>query len=223
MEELIIKVCGITTATQAEEVSAAGATWIGLNFWPPSSRYLPPGKMGEVSAAIPGNITRVGVFVDAAPQTILRCIEECDLNLVQLHGSESPEDLVRYAVPAFKAIPVETEADLAAIERYLLSDEHTFLLDAKHPDLPGGTGQKVASHLSLKACRLGNCIVAGGLNPKNVERIVRELRPFGVDVASGVESSPGVKDIEAVRQFVLAARRGHQMTNLRPKAEQEKL
>ena len=215
MSNLIIKVCGITLPEQAHDIAQAGADWIGLNFWPKSSRYLELDQAREVAAAIPGPVKRVGVFVDADPETIVERITSCELDFIQLHGAESPEELSRYPVPAFKALPVDNREDLQQVAPYLTNGNTTFLLDAKHPVLPGGTGQQVATYLSKEACRMGNCIVAGGLHPGNVEQLVLEAVPFGVDVASGVESAPGIKDIQAVCDFVNAARRGHKSAKLR--------
>lgn len=212
---LVIKVCGVTIPSQVTEIVDAGATWIGLNFWPQSSRYLSPSAAIEVANSIPSHVIKVGVFVDASPSTIQQRIEDCGLHKVQLHGGEPREALSTYSVPGFKAIKAETIDDLEAVSQFVSKASPLFLLDAKHPTLPGGTGLRVEPRVAIRAATMGQCLLAGGLHPGNVEEVVRQARPYGVDVASGVESSPGIKCIASVQEFVIAAHQGFQTEDLR--------
>ena len=212
---LIIKVCGVTVPGQVTEIVEAGASWIGLNFWPQSSRYLSPRAAMEVAKEIPDHIVKVGVFVDAPPEVIQARIEDCGLQKVQLHGNEPVTELDAYSVPAFKAIKAATLDDLNEVHQYISQDAPLFLVDAKHPSLPGGTGLQVDESVAHAAARMGKCLLAGGLNPQNVGQAVCWARPFGVDVASGVETAPGIKSIEAVHAFTQAAMQAFQTEDLR--------
>ena len=164
---LIIKVCGVTEPEQISEIVEAGASWIGLNFWPHSSRYLRPKAAIEVAKRIPDHITKVGVFVDAPPEVIQARVDDCGLHKVQLHGSEPPTALNAYSVPAFKAIKAATLEDLEEVHRYISEDAPLFLVDAKHPTLPGGTGLQVHEEVARSAAQLGQCLLAGGLRVGN--------------------------------------------------------
>ncbi|HEX4000509.1 MAG TPA: phosphoribosylanthranilate isomerase [Pirellulales bacterium] len=214
-----IKICGVTTAADARGAAHAGADAIGLNFYPGSRRYLPPAAAKEVAAAIPQGVRKVGVFVNAEPDFVCREADRLRLDLIQLAGDETPEYLSklggRPVMQAFR--PRLDHADaLRTIVRFveaaarLTCAPKLTLIDAHRPGEYGGTGEAVNwtllsrlwNELDGAAPRL---VLAGGLSPENVADAIAAVRPAAVDVASGVESSPGVKDSEQVRRFVAAA------------------
>lgn len=198
-----VKVCGVTTPTDAVAAVDAGADFLGLNFHPPSPRFLSPERAAEIVAAVAGRATLVGVFVDrpAAEVTALR--ERLGLDLVQLHGDETPDAVRELAPWAIKAIRVDgavTAADVAGWESFW-----GLLVDARHPELYGGSGRRwaVASLAELRGAGVlpRRVLVAGGVEPENVAATVRAARPWGVDVCSGVESAPGRKDLRRLRRL----------------------
>jgi len=144
----------------------------------------------------------VGVFVDEEPDRVREAIQICDLDYAQLHGEEPPAYVVALGRRAIKALRVRSAADVERLGDYQAA---AYLLDAYHPTKPGGTGQAWDWGLAATAKRYGPIILAGGLTPDNVAQAVRQVRPWAVDVSSGVESAPGRKDIVKMRQFVAAA------------------
>jgi phosphoribosylanthranilate isomerase len=210
-----IKICGVTNVRDAALVAQAGADAMGLNFYPPSPRYVDPARASTLLAALPEGVTRVGVFVNAAVDDVLGIARELELDAVQLHGDESPEYLARVrsllVVRAFRC----PDAALGPVAQYLdrcdqlhrLPD--AVLLDAYHPGQYGGTGitldwQRLArSKDELLGLPL---ILAGGLDADNVVEAIETVRPDAVDTASGVEASAGQKDPLRLRTFVAAAR-----------------
>jgi phosphoribosylanthranilate isomerase len=202
-----VKICGVTRVEDARLAWAAGADALGLNFYPRSPRYV----TAEVAAALartrPALGSVVGVFVNEAPETIRTLVRECGLTAVQLHGDEPPEACSGYGVPVIKALRVRGPEDVERARGYVgVGDVAALLLDGAAPGYGGGG---VGFDWSLVA-RLADAgvpvLVAGGLHPGNVQEAVRATRPYGVDVASGVEASPGIKDADAVRAFVRAVR-----------------
>lgn len=203
MSQVVVKICGVTRPEDAEAAVAAGADWIGLNFWPRSRRHVTVERALEIVAAIPGDVKRVGVFVNAAAPHVGDVAARVGLDLVQMHGDEDPLYCRGLGRPYVRALRVSSEGDLRAIEAY---DTDLFLLDAPSEGY-GGSGKVFDWSLVAAARAPGRRIlVAGGLTPENVARAVRQVRPFGVDVAGGVEAAPGVKDRDMLRRFVEAAR-----------------
>lgn len=203
MGAVIVKICGVTRPEDAELAVAAGADWIGLNFWPRSRRYVTVAQALEIAAAIPGDVRKVGVFVNAAAPALLEIAARIGLDLVQLHGDEDPEYCRALRRPHIRALRVADERDLAALEQI---DSDLVLLDTASPGY-GGSGRVFDWSLARTAKSSGKKIlIAGGLTPDNVAQAVREVRPFGVDVAGGVESAPGVKDPDKLRRFFYAAK-----------------
>lgn len=201
---VIVKICGVTRPEDAEVAAALGADWIGLNFWPRSRRYLDPATAARVAAAIPGEVKRVGVFVNFTARRVEEIVRQLGLHLVQFHGDEDPEYVRGFAGRCVRALRLGDPTDLLAIESFDGAD--TVLLDAPS-DGYGGSGKLLDWSLARQAKRFGKrVILAGGLDPENVGQAVAEVRPFGVDVASGVESSPGVKDEDKMRRFIEAAK-----------------
>ena len=186
---------------------AAGADALGLNFYPRSPRYVTPETAAALARTRPALGSLVGVFVNESPDVIRARVRDCGLTAVQLHGDEPPEACAGYGVPVIKALRVRGPEDVEKARAYVgAGDVATLLLDGAAPGYGGGG---VGFDWSLVA-RLADAgvpvLVAGGLNPDNVREAVRATRPYGVDVASGVEVSPGVKDADAVRAFVRAVK-----------------
>jgi phosphoribosylanthranilate isomerase len=187
-----IKVCGVTRREDALLLSEAGVDAVGLNFVPGSPRCLTPGKAAAVVEGLPPFLLRVGVFADADPAFVRATSEACGLDWAQLHGRETPSECARIPVGWFKAHRVESGFDP---EEVLAYGRPFFLLDGP------GSGKSFDWGLAAQASRHGSVILAGGLTPDNVGEAIRVARPFAVDVSSGVESSPGVKDAARLRLF----------------------
>jgi phosphoribosylanthranilate isomerase len=201
-----VKICGLTSLEDALIAAEAGADLLGFIFYPPSPRYVTPGRARDIIGALrrAGCTARtVGVFVDEELARVREAVAYCGLDYAQLHGEEPPAYVAALGERAIKAVRVRSEADVARLEAYRAA---TYLLDAYHPTMPGGTGLTWDWELALTAKRFGPIILAGGLTPDNVAEAVRRVRPYGVDVSSGVESRPGCKDGAKVRQFVAAAK-----------------
>jgi phosphoribosylanthranilate isomerase len=210
-----IKICGIRTLEEALAVIDAGADILGFNFYPQSPRYIKPGDcmrlVVHLEAALReemARITLVGVFVNAEPYYIHAVFRDCHLDNIQLSGDEPPEALEALGERAFKVLRPTTEEELFdAVNRYpRRTMAPAWLIDTYHPGLYGGTGQVVDWNLARKLAEQAPIILAGGLRADNVALALRQVRPWGVDVASGVESAPGVKDREKVAEFCQAVR-----------------
>ncbi len=206
-----IKICGITTAATLDAAIAARADYVGLTFVPPSPRYLKPSAAAELAARTGGRIGKVGLFVDASDAAIAEAVAAAGLDALQLHGSETPQRAAelrsRYAVPVWKVISVASAADIARADAYAgVAD--LILFDAKTPKgaLPGGMGL-VFDWALLNAYRGAlPWGLAGGLTAENVAGAVRVTGAPLVDTSSGVESAPGVKDVDKIAAFCKAAR-----------------
>jgi phosphoribosylanthranilate isomerase len=199
-----VKICGITTVEDARVAVAAGADALGFVFYPPSPRYVTPEQARRIIRTLPPFITTVGLFVDVPAETVHEIAGRCGLDRVQLHGQETPEFCRRIAPPVIKAFRIKNASSLAHLPEYEVS---AFLLDAYvEGALPGGTGASFAWELAAQAKPYGPVILAGGLTPENVAAAVVRIRPYGVDVSSGVEQSPGVKDPIKMRHFIACAK-----------------
>lgn len=202
-----VKVCGVTRLEDARGAWEAGADALGLNFYARSPRCVDVATAAALARTRPPLGAVVGVFVNASPDDIRAKVRECGLTAVQLHGDESPEACSGYGVPVIKALRVQGPDDVARARTYLgVGDVAGLLLDGAAPGYGGGG---VGFDWSLVAGLSGHgvpVLVAGGLKPSNVAEAVRATRPYGVDVASGVELAPGIKDMDAVRAFVRAAK-----------------
>lgn len=199
------KVCGITNPGDARVAVDAGADAIGLIF-AESPRKVSLEEARKVSIALPENILKVGVFVDAEPDEVLQIAREVGLNLAQLHGDETPETLaaIRNAgLPVMKALRVRNTEALGALERY---EADLFMLDAWSARARGGTGETFDWGLAKSVKGRGNIVVSGGLTPENVRVAVEFFEPYGVDASSSLEERPGKKSGERVRRFVRAAK-----------------
>jgi phosphoribosylanthranilate isomerase len=198
-----VKICGVTSLQDVELCVAAGVDAIGLNFAPGSPRCLTLAAAVPLAQAIPANVLSVGVFVDADLAQLTEYKRVLSLRCLQLHGDEPPELLARFLPHAYKALRVRGADVLAEAARY--AGEHV-LLDAYVPGAHGGTGARFDWKLARDLGQLRKVTLAGGLTPDNVAEAIAVAQPFCVDVASGVELSPGRKDPERVRAFVRAAK-----------------
>ncbi len=199
---LKVKICGITRLEDALLAARLGADALGFNLWPRSKRCVTAEAARELVRRLPPLVTPVGVFVDPTRDEVLRAIDVARLQVVQLHGDEPPELCASLPVPVVKAIRVKDAHSLAAMASYEVAG---FLLDSATPGY-GGSGQAFDWGLAAEAAQIAPVFLAGGLGPENVAEAVRIARPWGVDVASGVESAPGVKDPEKLRRFIDAAK-----------------
>ncbi len=197
-----VKICGITRLEDALAAARAGADALGFNFWPRSKRYLDPRAAGEIIAHLPPFIAAVGVFVDPTREEALRAAALSGVHWLQLHGDEPPELCASLTLPVIKGIRVHDRASLDALAEY---DVAGFLLDTDTPGY-GGSGTTFDWTLAAEGARRAPIVLAGGLTPENVADAVRQVRPWAVDVASGVESAPGVKDHEKTARFIREAK-----------------
>lgn len=199
-----VKICGITSVEDAQAAVAAGADALGLVFYPPSPRYVTPEHARHIIRTLPPFVTTVGLFVDVPAAMVHDIASRCGLDRVQLHGRETPEFCRLIVPPVIKAFRIQSASSLAHLPSYQVS---AFLLDAYvEGALPGGTGASFAWELAAQAKPYGPVILAGGLTPENVAAAIVQIRPYGVDVSTGVEQSPGVKDHAKMRRFIARAK-----------------
>jgi phosphoribosylanthranilate isomerase len=201
-----LKICGVTLASDADQLVALNVPALGANFWPKSKRYLAPENAAWLKP-LAGKILRVGVFVNEAPENAIRLYEEGFIDLVQLHGDEQPEDAAAYReanVPFIKAIGVHTKADLSHAAEF---GARGILLDTHAPGIYGGTGEAFDWTISQKFIEQHPTlpvILAGGIVPENASLAAHTVAPSAIDVASGAELSPGVKDFQKVAALLAA-------------------
>ena len=199
-----VKICGTTSLKDAFLAVESGADAIGFIFYKMSPRNISQKEAKEIILQLPPFIETVGVFVNETSDKINRIAEQCKLNSIQLHGEESPALCRRVKRKVIKAFRVKNADSLKSIASYKVSG---FLLDSYNDGSKGGTGQVFDWNLALRVKRQGPVILAGGLNPYNVFTAIHRVKPYGVDVCSGVENSPGIKDHEKVRAFIKSVRR----------------
>jgi phosphoribosylanthranilate isomerase len=199
-----VKICGITRIEDAIAAAQAGADAIGFVFDLKSPRHVHPDQALKITRALPPFITTVGLFVNPAPDTVEGVLGHVPLDLIQFHGNEKPEQCRRYHRSYIKAIHMKPDVDLREMAR-LYGDATGLLLDTYIADVAGGSGQ--AFDWNRIPQDLGKpVILAGGLTPQNVAEAVRKVRPFAVDVSSGVEQSKGIKDAGKIANFIEAVR-----------------
>jgi phosphoribosylanthranilate isomerase len=194
-----VKFCGITRADDAWHAAMLGADAIGLVFYPPSPRAVTLEQAQAICRGLPPFVSRVGLFVDADPGRIEEAVAKVPLDTVQFHGEESPEVCARCPVPVIKALRVAGDSDLPALFG-AYDAAAAILLDSYHRQLRGGTGETF-DWSQIPQARPRPLILAGGLTPDNVAAAVQTVRPYGVDVSSGVEYAPGQKDHEKMTEF----------------------
>ena len=203
-----VQICGLTRADPALAIAQMGPAALGLNFWPQSKRYIAPASAAEWAPALRSLTTLVAVLVNAPPALPTELIERQIVDVFQLHGDETPDDCERMMslnLPVIKALQVRDRASLAQIGDYPCE---TILLDSYNPGLYGGEGKSFPWELAAEAQQRfpeKRFLLAGGLTPENVAEAISQVHPCGVDVASGVESAPGIKDLDMVRRFIAAA------------------
>ena len=205
---LRIKICGITREEDAWAAIEAGADALGFVFVPGTPRFIEPGRAAAITRSLPPFVSRVGLFVNADPEHIRATVAEARLDTVQLHGDEPPEVGLSLLGPVrvIQAFRVQGPETLQQLPDFRKSAD-AWLLDAYVPGTAGGTGARFDWNLAVQARELGHpLILAGGLKPENIAEAVRQVRPFAVDVSSGVESSPGQKDAEKIRELIRSAR-----------------
>ncbi len=194
-----IKICGIRRLEHALVAVDAGAAAIGLNFWRPGRRYVAPETARVIARALPPFVARVGVFVDEDASTISRIADLVGLDMLQLHGDESPEFCRQFTLPVIKGVKVRGPESLQGLDRYRVA---AFLLDTHVPGEAGGTGQRFDWALAVPVKKAGPVILSGGLTDDNVAEAIRAAEPYAVDVASGVETG-GEKDPDKIRAFIV--------------------
>ena len=208
-----VKICGLRSVADVQAVAAAGAAFFGLNFFPPSPRYVSLSLARDLALAAPVGLAKVALTVDADDAVLDALVEAMPLDMLQLHGHETPDRVAavraRYGLPVMKVLGVRDEGDLADLMDFsTVADQ--IMIDAKAPKgavLPGGNGVPFDWRLVAGRRWLRPWMLAGGLTPDNVAEAVRLTGVQQVDVSSGVESAPGVKDYAKVAAFVTAARR----------------
>ncbi len=198
-----VKVCGITRPEDALLAIRLGASALGFNFYSASPRYIAPSAARVIIRQLPPFVMAVGVFANESEMPrIVETARDAGVSAIQLHGPRFPGSIAQAdGLPVIRAVAV---ADSFKAEMLAGLEARAFLLDAYHPNLSGGTGKSFNWDLARDAGRYGTIILAGGLNPENVGDAIRQVRPFAVDVASGVESAPGRKDPELLRAFFAA-------------------
>jgi phosphoribosylanthranilate isomerase len=198
-----VKICGITRHEDARHAIACGADALGLVFYDQSPRCVTLAQAREIVAGLPPFVSLVGLFVNAEADFIRQTVESCGLDVVQLHGDEPPEACHHGRLKVIKALRVQNRQSLENLAAYQVS---AILLDAWSPDRYGGSGECFDWQLAAEVAHARSLILAGGLTPENVGEAVQTVRPYAVDVSSGVESSPGIKDPEKVAAFIARAR-----------------
>lgn len=205
--DIKVKVCGITNAADALAAVEAGADALGFIFYEKSPRYVVPAVAANIIAELPPLVTPVGVFVNEGLATVRSIMDTCGLAMAQLHGDENVSYCRELARPAMKALRLRDRGSLLALAEYQgRGGVRGFVLDAFSELSYGGTGQITDWGLAAEVAKSTPLLLAGGLTPDNVTEAIRTVRPYGVDVSSGVESAPGKKDHAKMRAFVDAVR-----------------
>ena len=202
MTPVRVKICGITRLEDALLAARLGADALGFNFWPRSKRFIDPGAARAIVDRLPPFVATVGLFVNQAPAEVVATATRSGVAAVQLHGDEPWEDVNALPMPALKALRVAGPESLAEMDRYRV---RAFVLDAPSAGF-GGSGATFDWALAREAAERATVILAGGLTPENVRDAIRAVQPYAVDVASGVESSPGVKDTAKLARFIARAK-----------------
>jgi phosphoribosylanthranilate isomerase len=198
-----IKICGITDLDDARRCVAAGADALGFIFVEGTPRYVTPDAAARIVAALPPFVTPVGVFWNHAAGHVKAVAEQCGLGALQFHGDEAPEDLLEFRLPVIKTIKVSGPADLDGMAGFRVA---AFLLDSPARWSEGAARPVIPWDVAAEMARRHVVLLSGGLTPDNVAEAVRRVRPYGVDVNSGVEARPGRKDPARVARFVREAR-----------------
>lgn len=199
-----VKICGITNLEDAIAAADAGADALGFIFYKESPRYIEPVDAGKIIKRLPPFVKSVGVFVNEDESSIRRIIEIAWIEILQLHGDEPPGFCTIFHQPVIKAIRIKDRESISLLREYNVP---AFLLDSYSESGYGGTGKGFDLAIAIEAKRYGRIILSGGLTPVNVGDAVKRVRPYAVDVCSGVEASAGKKDHEKVRLFITRAKK----------------
>ena len=194
-----VKICGITRAVDARLAAELGATWIGFVFWPGSPRCVTPARAVEILSGLPPDVSGVGVFVDQPAEEIAAIADTVGLGAVQLHGGETVAGYGACNRRVIKAVGLSGQGTVEDIAK--VWPDATLLLDAFDPVRKGGTGRTVDWTLAREIASRRRTVLSGGLRAENVAMAMREVAPYGLDVSSGVEREPGVKDAQEMRAF----------------------
>ena len=203
--QIKVKICGMTQLKDALFAVEQGVDAVGFIFYKKSPRAVTMKTVREIIKKLPPLVDTVGVFVNESAERLNKIADYCGLDLVQLHGEESPAFCRKIHRRVIKAFRVKDLQSIKQLEKFPVSG---FLLDTFSDDLHGGTGKTFDWNLALPVKKIGPVILAGGLTPSNIRQAVRRVRPYGVDVCSGVEKSSGIKDLEKVRAFLKNIRSG---------------
>ena len=204
---VLIKICGITNEKDAVRAAELGADFLGFNFFEKSPRKISPQQAKEIIDKLRIKVKTVGIFVNESQAQINTTAKYCGLDFVQLHGNETPDFCEKIQPPIIKAFRVEDEGTFKQIEFF---STPFILLDTFSKEKFGGTGKRIKKEFLPKIKKLSSerkIFLSGGLTPENVQKIVQEVQPFAVDVASGVEITPGLKSPEKMRKFISEAKR----------------
>ena len=207
-KQVKVKVCGMTSLKDALVAVEVGADAVGFIFYKKSPRSVTMKTVREIVLELPPFVDTVGVFVDETAEQINKIADYCNLDIIQLHGDESPTFCKKIRRKVIKAFRIK---DMQSVKKLSSFQVSGFLLDTYLENLHGGTGKVFDWNLALPAKKFGPVIMAGGLTPNNVQQAVRQIRPYGVDVCSGVESEPGIKDHKKVRAFLNNAKAGRKI------------
>jgi phosphoribosylanthranilate isomerase len=194
---LLVKICGITRAEDAEAAVAAGARAVGFIFWPDSPRFIDPHRARAIVRTLPPFVTTVGVFVNQPSEYVNGVASLVRLGAVQLHGEETVDYAATQVRPVIKALAVDAAISATAVDAW--PSRVTMLLDVHDPRRRGGTGRTIDWDVAATIAARRRALLAGGLTPDNVAEAVARVRPFGIDISSGVERAPGVKDHGRIR------------------------
>ena len=203
-----VKICGITNSADALAAIDAGANLLGFNFYEKSPRHITETEAAKIRPQLPKKVEAVGIFVNALPAEVAALCKSLKLDAAQLHGDESPETAAEIArtIAVIKAFRVEPDFPLSTLDEY--PEAFAYLFDAAFTGQYGGTGHATDWDAARRAAQRHRIILAGGLKVENVAAAVRIVRPYAVDVASGVEATPGKKDHDLLREFIQEVRRG---------------
>ncbi len=202
---MFVKICGITRLEDAQAAVASGADALGFVCWPRSPRFVPAERVRDIVSALPGTVVCVGVFVNQTAEEVNEVLSATGLHMAQLHGDEPLAVVDAVSRPVMKAIPVGSEP-VDPVDLDAWPHRVTLLLDAHDPERRGGTGRTAEWGQAAVLARTRRVLLAGGLHAGNIVEAVRRVRPYGVDVSSGVEETPGVKSGQRLREFFSALR-----------------
>lgn len=198
-----VKICGVTSREDAQVAVEAGADMIGLIFYPPSPRYVTLEQAGAIVESLPVEVAAVGVFVNESCATITRIAQESGVQIVQLHGTESPELCQQLPWRVIKTCRFTADVQPEMMRQYQVE---AFLIEGFHAEVYGGGGARADWQRVAELHTYGRIVLAGGLTPENVQEAIRVTHPYAVDVSSGVEAAPGKKDWQKVRAFIRHAK-----------------